>query len=639
MRGFFAVLERELVERRLLAVVALVVGLLPLAVPWFSNAPHLNPADIRDGAALAFCMTFTVVVAILLGASVIAGDLAERRLGFYFSRPLSGWAIWGGKIVAAALLAVGGGLLVLLPVLLSGGEIDIQGAWPGRTLRANLLSLGVFWVACMLFLILAAHAASVMIRARSPWLAVDLVAATVVGLLLWSARFELLFMRALLFPSFWDVLAVALIFSGLAVAGAIQVVRGRTDPRRGHRALSLTLWGLLLTLAAASQGFAHWMLDVSPEDLTHVTEVSSAPSGSWIAFSGPARHRGEYRPHFLFDTTSGRYVRKWWGETLFSADGTRAVWLEPAGRSFRSLELVLYSLDLRDPDATPVRTTFSFDGYTGTLALSPRGDRLASIQGDRLLVEDLDRRKILASIPLPGLTRDLWQEGGMRFLDSEHILLLQTRALSPDGGSALLGGGFEMVGGVVDLSREKSFVPRRIATRQGYPAWTVSPDGSRVLFYGKLSITLLDLRTGREIATLPPELNPEFLADGRIAAKASSKELLIYSPDFVLERSFRFDDVLAADTGGQPAPGQLIVAVARPSRATSKDPSSWRVLLLDFTTGEVRSLAPRLLPAGSPKSGPRSIGSCLFKDEYGGLVVLDPATGKARILVRGSRPS
>lgn len=638
MKGFFAVLERELVERRLLALVALIVGLLPLAVPWVSRARHLDPADIRSGAALAFCMTFTVVVAILLGASVIAGDLAERRLGFYFSRPLSGWALWGGKIVATMLLTLGGGFLVLLPTLLSGG-IDMQGAWPGRALRSDLLSLGAFWMTGTLFLIVASHAASVMIRTRSPWLAVDLAAASVVGLLLWSARFELLFVGAVPFPSFWDVLAVVLIFSGFAIAGAAQVLHGRTDPRRGHRVLSLTLWGLLLTLAAAGQGLARWMLDVSPEDLALVTEVHSAPSGPWVALSGPARHRGEYRPRFLLDTASGRYVRRRGSEPLFSADGARVVWLEPAGRSLRSQELVLYRLDLRSPDSTPVRTTISFDGYPDTLALSPRGDRLASSREDRLLLEDPDRGKILASIQLPRLARALWREGAIQFLDSGHILFLQVLPL--EGGSALFDGGFEIVGGVIDLSREKSFTPRRIVTGQGYPSWSVSPDGSRILLHRGFSWTLLDLRTGREIAALTPEqgASPEFLADGRIAARASRKELRIYSPDLVLERSFRFNRTLAAETGGQPAPGQLIVAVSQLDPAISRVPSSWRILLLDLATGKARSLAPRLLPSGSLKRGPQSIGSRLFRDEYGGLVVLDPATGKTRILVRGSRPS
>lgn len=641
MRGFVAVLERELVERRLLALAALVAGFLPFLVPFVSNARHLDPAELRGGAAVAFGMTFTVIVAIVLGASVIAGDLAERRLGFYFSRPLSGGAVWAGKMAATALLALGGGLLVLLPASLAGG-IDLESLLPGKALQSDFLSLAIFWVSVTLFLILVSHAVSVMVRARSPWLAVDLAAAAVVGLLLWDARVDLLFAKALPFaPSPWDVLAAALVLLGLSFAGAAQVMHGRTDPRRGHRVLSITLWGLLLLVAVAGQGFSRWMLDVAPEDLTKVTEVSSSPRGTWVAVSGPVRHRGEYRPRFLLDTASGRsfQTRGWW--TLFSADGGRAVWMEPSGRSLRSPEHVLYHLDLRDPEAAPVATSLTFPGPFFNLALSPEGKLLASIRDRRLVVEDLDQGRILASIQLPRAPGVLWQDGFLWFLDSGHILLLQRR---PRG--EMLQGGFELLAFVADLSRG-SIRTRLIAEVPGYPNLSLSLDGGRLLVQDGLQgpSRLFDLRTGREIASLAPGpgprwlTSPRFLADGRIVFRKSRQELQIFSPDLVPERIFRFDGVLSSEIGGQPAPGRLIVATAKKGRASFNDPSPWQILLLDLATGEVRNLATGLLPAEGPNRGPASAGSRLFLDGQGGLVSLAPATGKTRVLVPGSRPS
>lgn len=655
MRGFVAVLERELVERRLLAVVALVAGLLPFLVPFVSNARHLDPAELRSGAALAFGMTFTVIVAIVLGASVLAGDLAERRLGFYFSRPLPGWAVWAGKMAATALLTLGGGLLVLLPASLAGG-IGLGSILPGKAVPSDLFSLGLFWVAAALFLILASHAVSVMVRARSPWLAVDLAAAAVVGLLLWDARVDLLFAGALPFsPTPWDGLAAALVFLGLAVAGAAQVMRGRTDLRRGHRVLSLTLWGLLLLVAAAGQGLSRWMLDVSPEDLEQVTEVSSSPRGSWAAFSGPARHRGEYRPRFLLDTASGRFFRTggWW--TLFSEDGGRAVWTEPSWRSLRSPdrspdrspELVLYHLDLRDPKAAPAATSIMFQEPFFGLALSPGGERVASIRGKRLLVEDLDREKILASIPLPEIPGVLWPDGFLRFLDSGHVLLLVRRPLR-EGLAQRVEGGFEVLAAVADLSPGSSLQVRSLGKVPGYPNLSLSPDGGRLFIHGgRQGISrLLDVRTGREIASLTPgqetlwTSSPRFLADGRIVFRKSRQELQVFSPGLVPERTFRFEGVLASEIGSQPAPGRLVVATAKPGgRASFNDPSPWQILLLDLATGEVRNLATGLLPAEGPNRGPASVGSRLFRDGQGGLVSLDPATGKTRIFVPGSRRS
>jgi hypothetical protein len=644
MRGFLAVVERELVERRLLAVVALVAGLLPFLVPFVSNVRHLDPADVRSGSALAFGLTFTVIVAIVLGASVIAGDLAERRLGFYFSRPLSGGALWAGKMAATALLTLGGGLLVLFPSFLAGG-IDLLGFLPGKPFQADLLSFGIFWVAGTLFLILVSHAVSVMVRARSPWLALDLAAAFVVGLLLWDARAELLFAGALpLSPSPWDGLAAALVFLGLAAAGAAQVMRGRTDSRRGHRVLSLTLWGLLLLVAIAGQGFSRWMLGVSPEDLTHVTEVSSGPRGPWVAFSGPARHRGKYRPHFLLNTASGRHFRTRGLWTLFSSDGGSAVWMEPSRRSLKNPELTLYRLDLRDPKAAPVETSLTFQEPFFSLALSPGGGRLASIRDRRLIVEDLDRGKVLASIQLPALPRVFWQEGGMRFLDSDRILLLQLRPLKEV--SMAFEGEFDLLVGVADLSQGSSVEIRTLATFKGYPTLSTSPDGRRLLVReGPGAYRLFDLRSGREVASRIPGpvvhglASPKFLADGRIVFRASRQELQVFSPDLAFERSFRFEGVLAPEIGGQPAPGRLIVATARPGQATSSDPSHWQILLLDLATGEARSLAEGLLPAEGAYRGPESVGSRLFLNGNGGLVSLDPATGKTRILVPGSRRS
>ncbi|HKV07402.1 MAG TPA: hypothetical protein VJ725_04625 [Thermoanaerobaculia bacterium] len=647
MRGFVAVVERELVERRLLAVVALVAGLLPFLVPFVSNVRHLDPVDVRSGSALAFCLTFTVVAAVVLGASVIAGDLAERRLGFYFSRPLSGAAVWGGKMAAAALLTLGGGLLVLLPAALAGG-IDLGSILPGQALRADLFSLGISWVAAALFLILTSHAVSVMVRARSPWLAVDLVAAVVVGLLLWDARIDLLFARALPFaPTSWDVLAAVLVFLGLAVAGAAQVTRGRTDPRRGHRVLSLTLWGLLLLVAVAGQGLSRWMLNVSPEDLEQVTEVSSSPRGSWVAFSGPARYRGEYRPRFLLDTASGRSFRTggWW--TLFSEDGGRAVWMEPSGRSLRSPEAVLYRLDLRDPKAAPAATSITFrEPFFFNLALSAGGECLASIQDRRLIVEDLGREKILASIQLPGIPGVLWQDGFLRFLDSGHVLLLQRRPLR-EGPAQRAEGGFEVLAAVANLAPGSSIEVRSLGKISGYPNLSLSPDGERLFIHGGREEVsrLLDVRTGREIASLTPgpetlwTSSPRFLADGRIAFRKSRQELLVFSPNLVLERTFRFKGALASEIGSQPAPGRLIVATARPGRASFSDPTPWQILLLDLTTGEVRSLASGLLPVEGPNRGPASAGSRLFRNAQGGLVSLDPATGKTRVIVPGGHAS
>ena len=120
MKAFAAVLGREIFERRLLALLALALGVAAVALPLL---PGVRPggvalADLQGGMALGFALLLTMILALFLGGSIIAGDLAERRLGFFFSRPIPGWVIWGGKMAAALVLVFGAGLAVLAPAFL-----------------------------------------------------------------------------------------------------------------------------------------------------------------------------------------------------------------------------------------------------------------------------------------------------------------------------------------------------------------------------------------------------------------------------------------------------------------------------------------------------------------------------------------
>ena len=181
MKGFVAVLEREISERRLLALVAFILGLVPLALPL---VPGLLPGgfsaeDLRSGLAIGLTALLTVILALFLGGTIITGDLAERRLGFYFARPLSGGAIWAGKLGAALALTLATAFLVALPTLAIDGlrpwgllANDLpqpRPAFPNRAFTATWFFLA--WIALVLLAVLAAHAASVMIRARSALLA------------------------------------------------------------------------------------------------------------------------------------------------------------------------------------------------------------------------------------------------------------------------------------------------------------------------------------------------------------------------------------------------------------------------------------------------------------------------------------
>ena len=206
---------------------------------------------------------------------------------------------------------------------------------------------------------------------------------------------------------------LAAILLSLALAGAFQVVRGRTDLRRSHQALSQSLWGMLLAAVLLFAGFTAWVLAAGPSDLLGFSGVLAAPAartGHWIAFDGPAARRPGYNPSFLYDLDSGRAVHARFGlisqfnllgrtdmPAGFSADGRRAVWLEYEGPAFKS-PVTAFRMDLDRPGSRPVRTTVSFRYPPPSFALSPDGRRIAAYEWEgRVTVASVDDGRLLAA--------------------------------------------------------------------------------------------------------------------------------------------------------------------------------------------------------------------------------------------------
>ncbi len=270
MRGAVAVFGREVLERRLVAVMALGLGLVPLAAVWLPGLAKESPVEVRNGLALLFALVLSAVLAILLGGSVVSRDLGEGRLAFYFSRPLPGWAIWAGKLASVVALALGSALLAALPTALLHRRLPgLEGAFGALSPRDTWALLGLLTLA----LTLLSHALSVMLRARSLWLILDFVGAAVFALVGYDAIHRLGVAGAFAPQSWEGWMLVGITLAGLLAAGAAQVVAGRTDPARAHRALSLTLWAVLLAGALGAQGLAHWALAGTPG------EARSGPAG------------------------------------------------------------------------------------------------------------------------------------------------------------------------------------------------------------------------------------------------------------------------------------------------------------------------------------------------------------------------
>ncbi|MEA2691646.1 MAG: hypothetical protein QOJ16_1033 [Acidobacteriota bacterium] len=638
MRGFTAVFRREVAERRLLFFLGL-AGCVPLFLPLVVPS-YLRADELRAVSAYLLSGIVAGVLALGLGGSVLARDLAERRLGFYFARPLSGWAIWAGKLAAALALSLGVGALVLLPALLfeAGARSDLADFGAGRVLLT---------LALLAALVLLANVVSTLVRTRSPWLALDLTAAGVLWLLGSYAAEGLLRAGmatvAVTFNSRLDLPLRALLaaspvaLTAFLAGSAAQVLGGRTDPRRGHRLLSLILWGVLLAGALGLVGYSRWLLAATPADLVALGRVLPAPTGSAVAVQGPAAHRGGYWPTFLVEPKSGRFSRlfpasQWNGqETVhFSADGRWAAWLEPQDLS-RTGPTVLFRLDLTRPGARPLPTRLTFAAPPSLLALSPDGRRLAALEHGRLTVEEIGSARLLAAVPVepayPWESRLLFEDGG-------HVLYFRTGTV----GWRLRSPGIDII--ELDVATGRTEVIGQTPPVEDSSSPEVSPDGSRFFVHQPQAKLQLFRTRG---AVLEAELRSSaqssgFLADGRIftleaagETGAAGRQLTLLSPDGSVLRRFPFPGAHALRVGGEPSPGHLVLGIATHTVPSVSDGlEHWESRLLDLTTGESRSLGRGLLPMGAPSAGPGSAGSRLFQRSGGRLVRLDLATGRER---------
>jgi hypothetical protein len=92
VRSLIAIARREIVERRMAFVAAGVASLMPLVGRLAPLPVAGSPGLVTFIVAATLVVSFGGAMAIVLGASMIGRDLAERRMSFYLSRQQSGSA-------------------------------------------------------------------------------------------------------------------------------------------------------------------------------------------------------------------------------------------------------------------------------------------------------------------------------------------------------------------------------------------------------------------------------------------------------------------------------------------------------------------------------------------------------------------
>ena len=633
MNTTFVVASREFASKRMVLYAGAAAALLALLSPLVPGASRAHPADVRAVVVLFLGSGLALGSALLVGGTLFSSDLADKRLAFYFSRPISPAALWWGKVVGGFSVVLLGSFLAFLPALFDGQLLRLTAT--GRT--AAWLSGTV--VLLLLFLIVLSNALAVAFRSRSAWLLLDLAAFALVGTTLWAS--------ARILSRAWAMEALAplalfngaLLFMALILAGWRQVAVGRTDPKRAHGALSRTLWPIVSAAAFLTLGYVAWATAYGPADMKEKS-IAISPAGRWLVASGVVSGRGvEFYGSVLVDTGTGRNVRLpgygAWTVTV-SRDGRRAAWAEQEGPAAGAPSTVM-TLDAASRDGRPVPTkiivgrAFDISGLT----LSPDGSRIAVVRDGNLAVHDVVTGAIVASVRLDA---DVLR-GAHPYFESSSTVTLADGVTRGAGKASLYR--FDIGARRLEKTAEIEFPPSI-----GGGQLRTSPARDRLfLSSAAAGILLFDPADGRRIASLAPPADLSgprhavFLADGTIAVgRASEGEVTLQhlSRNGVPLRNVPVGKGMSFRLGGEVAPGRLAIDLS-PSETFEMKGGFHRLVTVDLPTGAVVEIGRDLglaapnaawfILSDAPALTPGSLGTRLFRSGDGKLLVLDPGSG------------
>ncbi|MDQ6894544.1 MAG: hypothetical protein M3167_17960 [Acidobacteriota bacterium] len=621
MKAFAAVAKREIVEKRFVLAAALVAAVIPFAVPIVRGLGGQTARETRDLTAMLLANGISLAVAIGLGASVLAGELAARRMGFFMSRPISIPSLWGGKLTGALILVAASFGLILAPAaLMDRGRIAEGDAGVGVGISA----------AALLLVFLLSNAVSTVARSRSALAAADLVMAGLVSLACASAVSRLV--RAGFSATGPLGIAGAMVLAaGLLVASYRALAGGRTDLRAAHGSFSAALWAILVSASVLFAGYSVWAVHAPVSAISRVDSALRSGADGWVIVEGRARGLDA---SFLYDLRSGRSHRFRSGVVETSPDGKVAVWLaadSPQG------PLTVTTLRLDDPQAPERETKVILPARTWPLIVSADGSRVAAVSGNLLSVYDLDSGRTLASMQIRG--KDETISG--TFVTPDLVRVLRIREVGMGGRSRA-----EVL--ELDVASRRFSVPGLDESLTGWPRVQRAPSGANLLMNEGLGsrVTLRDPRTLAVKAVLrdgkPIWSSAAFLSDGGVALGTSDRKTSswaeLFSRDGVSIARVAIGGPGIVRLGGEAGAGQLIAVLT--SDESTPGRSSRRVLLIDWRQGSPREIARGLEPVVGWWRDARPVppGSELakaFVSENGELVRLDPGTGERRVLLGG----
>lgn len=480
MSHVLVIAGRELAEKRFVFLAAIAFALLAALLPLVPGV-HSNPRDVIALTSMILTGGFTAGLAGILGASMVGRDVSAGRLSFYFARPVTGSAIWFGKLAAAAVLVVASFAIIILPALIAtGGRL-------ARTPIEVVQILPTLAVAAVAFFFVA-HALSTMIRSRSMLIGADFAAAIATSFVLWQLARPLLGALSALNALLIGFAAALLVV--LVAAGAWQLADGRTDRRRSHAAFSTALWGGVAVALVLAAGYLGWILSATPRDLGRVVRLDVSPRGAWVVVRGVARHRFDFEPVFLMNADSGearRIAQSW--DAYFSADGSKFL---DVGQDGTRLEVVIRDSATGRATATDV----AVPRYGALMAATDDLARFAVVEHGLLSVYDVASRRALGSARPPVAP-------ALMYFASPDVVRFY--AFTSGQVSA-----WDFDTAHRALRTNGAFETQAIAFR-------VTADGARVVMQEPHAIVIRDARTLRPIESLPMDASyVDVLGDGRI---------------------------------------------------------------------------------------------------------------------------
>lgn len=634
--------ERELRERRFVFAAAAVGALMPYIAFLLPGTQNFSRQDAGT-VGIVIAIIFAVALSFIVGASLVGRELSERRLSFYFTRPLPGTSIWFGKLLAGVLLVVASFAIIAVPAVIASSPRLKTFAETPWWLPLSLLG----WFLAML---LIGHTISTMVRSRSPRIAIDLALLVVAITAGW-------FIVRRLFAVFADeaaswtllIFAIGLVISAVA-AGAWQLSRGRSEARRSHAALSQFLWPSIGVVLLIGAGFVAWIFSARPSDLIDPDVAQPAPQ--WLYMMGKAHLRSDYHPVFVVNAANGDSVRLQAipAQGAVSRDGQTLGFVGPTSFNKRG-PFELKIIRLGSSDRRVIETGIEVGAFDARI-LSDDGRLYAHIRNGVVSVHDLEANRLVASARLPNPTgRAQWYK--MAFTAPGVLRIYELpRSASPKV-EPLFVHAFEL-----DLAKRALTATGEMRAEARGLFVTANDNASRLIVqqWGERNTgqaSIVDARTLRPIAGLNAAVRPFrsilFLSDSRIAAMEGLNNeacrLVILSPDGQRLSATDIPTSGGVFLVGEAPSGKLVLYTT--TRVNKERSFDYTALVLDTRSGAVERREPHVGPVW-PGEGPWGIDPRQPRFDNQRVWTLrdqtavwrwNPATGEKTLLVRARTDS